>query len=338
MNERTYIVLYTLQSTSPSSAKYDAKHMFSYLDFRCYFEANGQNHIHFWLIQVLKNRMARDFLAFRSLSSKLEFVYPQWSCGVEEQMLIFSLRLTPGRVKGSLNPIPKLAIVLIWKTPSCLKFGKTSNSAVQNLPQRKLWVWAANDACSKPRFWCHRTLASACSFGNDRIFALSSSDPITFKVRILRVSEWLAYPCPCDNSWYACESPRVKKCRFIWIRLSGLLQVLKNNGKVQLGNPNSGRSRLRELLVTKVYHSSNRGFTKVVVTRADCLSDWLQGELRLYQLLLKQYVCKKKRKKKKTPVWYRVYCFKSNHIKVLKPKINFRPPRLAIAILQATLL
>ena len=25
----------------------EAKHMFSYLDFRCYFEANGPNHIHF---------------------------------------------------------------------------------------------------------------------------------------------------------------------------------------------------------------------------------------------------------------------------------------------------
>ena len=25
--------------------------MFSYLDFRCYFEANGQNHINFRLIQ-----------------------------------------------------------------------------------------------------------------------------------------------------------------------------------------------------------------------------------------------------------------------------------------------
>ena len=33
------------------------QNMFSYLDFRCYFEANGQNHIHFWLIQVLKNSM-----------------------------------------------------------------------------------------------------------------------------------------------------------------------------------------------------------------------------------------------------------------------------------------
>ena len=44
------------------------------------------------------------------------------------------------------NPIPKLTIVLIWKTPVCLKFGKTSNRAEENLLQRKLWVWAANDA------------------------------------------------------------------------------------------------------------------------------------------------------------------------------------------------
>ena len=47
-----------------------------FLDFRCYFEANGQNHIHFRLIQVLRNSMASQFLTFRSLSTKLEFVYP----------------------------------------------------------------------------------------------------------------------------------------------------------------------------------------------------------------------------------------------------------------------
>ena len=47
------------------------------------------------------------------------------------------------------NPIPKLTILLIWKTPPCLNFGKTSNRAVKNLPQRKLWVWAANDARSR---------------------------------------------------------------------------------------------------------------------------------------------------------------------------------------------
>ena len=39
--------------------------------------------------------------------------------GVEEQMLIFSSSLTPGRVKGSW-------IVLIWKIPACLQFGETS--------------------------------------------------------------------------------------------------------------------------------------------------------------------------------------------------------------------
>ena len=121
--------------------------MFCYLDFRCYFEANGQNHIHFRLIQVLKNSMAWHSLTLTSPSSKLEYVYPP-CCGVEEQMLIFSSGLTPGRVKGSWieNPIPKLTIVLIWKAPACLKFGKTSNRAVENLLQRKLWVWAANDA------------------------------------------------------------------------------------------------------------------------------------------------------------------------------------------------
>ena len=30
--------------TLSSSAKLDTKHMFCYLDFGCYFEANGQNH------------------------------------------------------------------------------------------------------------------------------------------------------------------------------------------------------------------------------------------------------------------------------------------------------
>ena len=47
-----------------------------------------------------KNSMAWHFVTFTSPSSKLEFVYPP-CCGVEEQMLIFSSSLTPGRVKGS---------------------------------------------------------------------------------------------------------------------------------------------------------------------------------------------------------------------------------------------
>ena len=74
--------------------------MFCYLDFRCYFEANGQNHIRFRLIEVLKNSMACHFVAFTSPSSKLEFVYPP-CCKVEVQMLIFPSSLTPARVKGS---------------------------------------------------------------------------------------------------------------------------------------------------------------------------------------------------------------------------------------------
>ena len=136
MKEHT---LYALQSRYTSSAKYDAKHMFSYLDFRCYFEANGQNHIHFWLIQVLKNSMAWYFLTFRPLPSKLESVY---------SVSPVILRSRRENAHLLVNPIPKLTIVLILKTPACLKFGKTSNRAIKKLPQRKLWVWAANDARS----------------------------------------------------------------------------------------------------------------------------------------------------------------------------------------------
>ena len=125
--------------------------MFCYLDFRCYFEANGQNHIHFRLIQVLKNSMAWHFLTFTSPSSKLEFVYPP-CCGVEEQMLIFSSGLTPGQVKGSWIEIqsPSYPSYSSERFLRVLKFGKTSNGAVENLPQRKLWVWAANDSRSHP--------------------------------------------------------------------------------------------------------------------------------------------------------------------------------------------
>ena len=98
-----------------------------------------------------KNSMTWHFLTFTLLSSKLEFVYPRPCCGVEEQMLIFWASLRPERVKGSWNPIPKLTIVLIWMTPARLKFGNTSNRAVKNLLQRKLWVRAANDARSHPQ-------------------------------------------------------------------------------------------------------------------------------------------------------------------------------------------
>ena len=49
--------------------------------------------------------------------------------------------------------------------------------------------------------------------------------------------------------------------------LSGRLRKRKNQGKVQLGNVKSGRSRLRELFITKFKSQLKRGCTKVVVTR-----------------------------------------------------------------------
>ena len=122
----------------------------------------------------------------------------------KSNLLIFLSSLTLGRVKGSWNPIPKLTIVLIWKTPTCLKFGKTSN----------LWVWAANAerALSQRRIWSHRTSESACFFGNDRSsHSRVWTRLITKSVYYEWASDSFAYLCPCNNSWYARTSPRVKK-------------------------------------------------------------------------------------------------------------------------------
>ena len=60
------------------------------------------------------------------------------------------------------NQIPKSTIVLTWRTPACLKFVKTSNRAVENLPPKKLWVWAANDAPSHPPCWSCFYLSCPC--------------------------------------------------------------------------------------------------------------------------------------------------------------------------------
>ena len=46
-----------------------------------------------------------------------------------------------------------------------------------------------------------------------------------------------------------------------------------------------GSGPLREIFIAK--SRFNRGFTKVVVTRAGRLREWPQGELRLYERLLK---------------------------------------------------
>ena len=59
-------------------------------------------------------------------------------------------------------------------------------------------------------------------------------------------------------------------------------KTIKNKGNVQLGNPTSGRGRLREVFITNFRSKFKRTFTKMVVTRAGHLREWSQGELRLY--------------------------------------------------------
>ena len=63
--------------------------------------------------------------------------------------------------------------------------------------------------------------------------------------------------------------------------LSGRLRELSNKGKVQLGNPKSGRGRLRELFITKFKLQFKRRFTKVVATKAGRVREQSEGVLRL---------------------------------------------------------
>ena len=51
-------------------------------------------------------------------------------------------------------------------------------------------------------------------------------------------------------------------------------ESLKHKGKVQLGDPKSGRGRLPELFITKFKPQFKRGFMKVIVTRAGRLREW----------------------------------------------------------------
>ena len=67
-------------------------------------------------------------------------------------------------------------------------------------------------------------------------------------------------------------------CSFIKVLIytnkSGPVRELKNIGEVQLGNPKSGRGRLREIFITKFKSKFQRGFTKVVETWAGRLRLW----------------------------------------------------------------
>ena len=97
---------YALQKADkPRLRSSTQKHMFCYLDFRCNFEANDQNHIHFRLIQVLKNGMIWHYIL--SLSDHFPAswnpvyipVTLRRSRRANPHLLLSSL--TSGRVKGS---------------------------------------------------------------------------------------------------------------------------------------------------------------------------------------------------------------------------------------------
>ena len=81
-----------------------------------------KNHIHFRLIQVLKNSMAWHFLTFTSASSKLDFcISPVLRSRRANAHLLVRFNTWTSQMLLNWNPLRKLTIVLIWKTPACLK-------------------------------------------------------------------------------------------------------------------------------------------------------------------------------------------------------------------------
>ena len=84
--------------------------MFSYLDFCCYFEANGQNRTIFCMpIQVLKNSIWHDIFSLSDhFPASWNLHIPRDLPETEEQLLIFSSSLTPGRVKRLLKSNPQV--------------------------------------------------------------------------------------------------------------------------------------------------------------------------------------------------------------------------------------
>ena len=99
---------------------------------------HGQNHFHFRFIQVLKNSMVWHFFHFHITFQQAGIcVSPMLRSRRANAHLLVKFNAWTSQRLINWNPIPKLTIVLSWKTPACLKFGKTSNRAVENLPHRK---------------------------------------------------------------------------------------------------------------------------------------------------------------------------------------------------------
>ena len=89
------------------------------------------------------------------------------------------------------NPIPKLTMVLIWKTPPCLKFGKTSNRDVKNLPQRKLWARSIQPKFRPVRPGKEDHLKRWTCFS--KLFRLDRTDPLSFGPKFPEILvEWIA--------------------------------------------------------------------------------------------------------------------------------------------------
>ena len=89
------------------------------------------------------------------------------------------------------NPIPKLTMVLIWKTPPCLKFGRTSNRDVKNLPQRKLWARSIQPKFRRVRPGKEDHLKRWTSFS--KLFRLDRTDPLSFGPKFPEILvEWIA--------------------------------------------------------------------------------------------------------------------------------------------------
>ena len=108
------------------------------------FEANDQNHIHFRHMEVIEWHdifsLWHHFLA----SWNLYTVSPVLQGQRANAHLLAKFNASTSQKLLIWNPIPELTIVLIWKTPACLKCGK------KIFHKEDSWVWAVNNACSHP--------------------------------------------------------------------------------------------------------------------------------------------------------------------------------------------
>ena len=152
MKEHT---LYALRSQYTSSANYDAKHMFSYLDFRVTLKLMVKITSIFGSYRFLR-------IAWHDIFSLSDHFPASWKLYIPHDLAESRRKCSSSRQSN-----PEVNHRTHLKDSSCLKFGKTSNRAEKNCrkeksesEQRTLYVLI--------RIWSHRTSASVYFFGNDR--------------------------------------------------------------------------------------------------------------------------------------------------------------------------